>query len=764
MTGKNKKGMWLRPAERLSKKDFRWILQTAVSMLAYVVLVLTFAELTGFEKLYDPWVLLLTGDCLFVIHGGLSALHRQGWFLPGVLLLLLVLVLLCRQQILEGICLFWNQLGDTWTAASGWVLPKLETHLNLYESGTCLRAFSVLFGGLGALLCCLLVSGGAPVLAVVLPGLLLIGEVLFHRNVSLGHLLLVLVTAVLVLLYGGWGKEKVPPAVVFSWMICAAAACVVVLCATLPGVESWAAQFSQQLDDSVHKHKFETQYTTLPEGHFTNYSQVNGEAQPALVVSMEKPESMYLRGFTGAVFENNTWSALNTQVLAENEELLYWLNLNGFDPRTQFKNALCQMEAESNLITVQNIGACSRYLYVPFSLCPGDFMQAENLNSDGITSDAERIYVLSSVSGGAEMIGQVVEYLQASNEESVLYYRKAESAYRSFVFRCYLQIPQEAADVLAEQWDELAARYGGKEELTSEQAQECVRNFLTLCFAKEGSTEDMELPLSMVEGTSFQYATVAALTLRYFGIPARYAEGYVITEEMASSAEEGASIHVDSSCAQAWVEVYQDGIGWIPMDLAAGFGELTQEGNGNDPNLEEENNENPTPQEGEELEERKDNNQEDPEPDGGTMVKVPKAVFFGGLFGLLLLLLMILLLVVRRAILARRKEKRFRAENRNDAIAWIFADTVQMLEELGFDRGNGSMQALCVPVQERFGREYAMEFQRMIDLNSSAIFCSRTLTEDQRRSALDFRSATLLHLQSGTKWPKRLWMKWIQCL
>ena len=67
----------------------------------------------------------------------------------------------------------------------------------------------------------------------------------------------------------------------------------------------------------------------------------------------------------------------------------------------------------------------------------------------------------------------------------------------------------------------------------------------------------MELPLTAAEGTSFQYATVAVMTLRYFGIPARYAEGYVISEEMAADAQADEPLTVDSRCARAWAEVYQ---------------------------------------------------------------------------------------------------------------------------------------------------------------------------------------------------------------
>lgn len=34
---------------------------------------------------------------------------------------------------------------------------------------------------------------------------------------------------------------------------------------------------------------------------------------------------------------------------------------------------------------------------------------------------------------------------------------------------------------------------------------------------------------------------------------------------------------MDSSCARGWAEVYQDGIGWIPMELTPGLGEVPEQ-------------------------------------------------------------------------------------------------------------------------------------------------------------------------------------------
>lgn len=69
------------------------------------------------------------------------------------------------------------------------------------------------------------------------------------------------------------------------------------------------------------------------------------------------------------------------------------------------------------------------------------------------------------------------------------------------------------------------------------------------------------------KGYSVHYASAAVLMYRCFGIPARYVEGYLVTPEMAENAQDDGTIYVTGKEAHAWVEIYQDGIGWIPMEV-----------------------------------------------------------------------------------------------------------------------------------------------------------------------------------------------------
>lgn len=64
-------------------------------------------------------------------------------------------------------------------------------------------------------------------------------------------------------------------------------------------------------------------------------------------------------------------------------------------------------------------------------------------------------------------------------------------------------------------------------------------------------------------GYSLHYATAATLMLRYFGVPARYVEGYYLPGDEAADYASGENIILSEAHAHAWTEYYLDGVGWI---------------------------------------------------------------------------------------------------------------------------------------------------------------------------------------------------------
>ena len=101
-----------------------------------------------------------------------------------------------------------------------------------------------------------------------------------------------------------------------------------------------------------------------------------------LLYTSSNPEALYLRGFTGATLEGDIWSTVDSAVLAQNQALLYWLNENAFHPAAQYASAAAGTDRGTGSVSIRNIGACSAYQYVPFSLRDTGNLPAENLKED----------------------------------------------------------------------------------------------------------------------------------------------------------------------------------------------------------------------------------------------------------------------------------------------------------------------------------------------------------------------------------------------
>lgn len=75
------------------------------------------------------------------------------------------------------------------------------------------------------------------------------------------------------------------------------------------------------------------------------------------------------------------------------------------------------------------------------------------------------------------------------------------------------------------------------------------------------------------KGYCAHFASAAVLIFRYLGIPARYVEGYAVSSQILSDAAEEAGpdglirAEVSDASAHAWVEIYDDGAGWIVADV-----------------------------------------------------------------------------------------------------------------------------------------------------------------------------------------------------
>lgn len=96
-----------------------------------------------------------------------------------------------------------------------------------------------------------------------------------------------------------------------------------------------------------------------------------------------------------------------------------------------------------------------------------------------------------------------------------------------------------------------------------------------------------EFLVNKKKGYCTAYASAATLMFRYYGIPARYVEGYVITQKDQNKAREveGSEkivFELEDRAAHAWTEIYISGVGFVPIEVTPGY--YSNEGSVNENN------------------------------------------------------------------------------------------------------------------------------------------------------------------------------------
>lgn len=716
------------------------------SILIFLALAAIFYTISGFAAML--W-LLGAGALTCIAAAAIRHLKKMKLMLPILLAALLIVVLFARNPLLNGFSAAWNTLRDLWAAEKGILLPLAET------DGTGLWLAGIVTGILLALLA--VVLSHVPTLTAVLLAALSVAAAFVQPGIIL------LAAAAIALLMLTWQKNK----------NAVSAASFLLVGVIVAGVAAISLQtgtmqaLSQNAKDALHHWRYEKAEEILPEGDLPEPVVKTESTDTILSVTADAAQTLYLRGFVGDTYENETWTALDTETAAEEKDLFYWLHQSGFYPQSQLATAARLMgNYQSGSVSVQNLAGCSLYRYEPCTILPEraglakNRIQPSTVETSGLRG--ERGYSYETVSDAQTILPELLDFLQNDTSDGVKSYLQIESAYREFVYSYALTVPAEFRAQLGAVLDSCCESHGPADSLTKEQAQTAALAFLESCFDGSG---DIALPLAdTADGTTYQYATVAALALRYYGIPARYVEGYTV------KTTENEPTSVDASAAGAWVEVYQDGIGWLPLALTPGLEDLSaeqtesgikpvgagKEGNGDGPRV----------TEGQELEQdnAEPDNSEDNTPDGGQRTGLLHKPAFWIILVAALLLLLLAAIIIRHEVILKKRNETFTQEDPSAAAACLFTDCAALLAAMDFKRGTGSMLELCGDMRERFGEESASRLRDMTMLNARALFSTKALTNEERTSMEQFHASVLDLLKTHTNWPRKLRLKWLDCL
>ncbi|MDD7113599.1 MAG: transglutaminase-like domain-containing protein [Lachnospiraceae bacterium] len=500
----------------------------------------------------------------------------------------------------------------------------------------------------------------------------------------------------------------------------------------------------------------------LPEGQLEKAETVKRGEKEVLSVHMAYPSVYYLRGFTGTVFEDNTWSAEAKSY--SGDEMATKIN-------KQIVNGQKTEEITQNPLQIQNTGASRRFLYLPYECLTraGEFEESgkavrgagDNLYATGWTG-AKDYQCISSKS-----LSKGLDEEEISSD-------------------C-LMLTREEKKIIAE----LLGKKQANEEVSALSVLREVRKWMKSQLQYEDEPGRIPKGESFVswflekekKGYDVQYATAAVMFFRYYGIPSRYVEGYLVTPEALSEDNAQGMISVKEKDAHAWAEIYQEGIGWIPVEVLKEYEDkmgisylelidntaVGQSMEGETEEKQEETDETSEtasePETGKDGKENTENVSEtgtdsDSVYDSGaddnnvynieetrTFSEIEKAVFY-------FLVLVAVFIVVRQWLRRQRRiqeEKRWKeSENYSYCVDMYYRKLYSLLAL--FRKEKETAEACLERLDQELDKK---ELEYCIKIREQAIFSCTPLTKQQRDRACDFLEKEIKNIQNALSWRRR---------
>ena len=410
-----------------------------------------------------------------------------------------------------------------------------------------------------------------------------------------------------------WEKSTVShrinsKAAVWLSLACIFAFCIIRLFVTHKAYDNmlWIEEQKNQLQTSIMNFSIENLNEKLSKIKIfhsnVNYGGVNGgylsEAGSVNYLNQEElrvtaplqsaREGIYLKGFAGCTYTGERWLGHSEEVNQEYEKLQAMLpqeswpagNLN----RTDYGGQACCFE--HGVMELEYKKAENEFLYIPY------FTDFNELQEVGYHSDLYAAALIRKKQYQFRYYFNISFYeldIEAADGAVPMEYREYEKSYRDFVYQVYTVLPEKGLEDI-------------KRDFTPEKLKNAAGSIMKkIYYVKNYLKKNTEYSLSpgilpkdkdFVEyflyenkkGYCVHYASAATLLLRAMGVPARYAEGYAVGQEgitkeffrqtdldIGTSGEKNyAELSVRDYNAHAWVEVYFDYVGWIPVEFTPG--------------------------------------------------------------------------------------------------------------------------------------------------------------------------------------------------
>lgn len=272
-----------------------------------------------------------------------------------------------------------------------------------------------------------------------------------------------------------------------------------------------------------------------------------------LRVTMSEPQSLYLHGFSGTIYQDNTWQTPEINYFTrlydyQRQSYLYPYN---FVQRLKDTNAL---QVAEKTLTLSYVADAKQYLYTPY-FAMGDYRKEYDVFLDAyipLDQETQDSYTLR--------FADMREVQEADISEL------SENTFYKMMKDMNLEIPEELTSFFSQlQIPNLTQE---SDRLTKiQRIKEYMQSFGTYTLSPGDTPEDQDFVMYFLkenqEGYCVHYASAATMLLRYYGVPARYASGFRIQE----GDFKNGSADIKDYHAHAWVELLDPSLGWVPLEV-----------------------------------------------------------------------------------------------------------------------------------------------------------------------------------------------------
>lgn len=492
-------------------------------------------------------------------------------------------------------------------------------------------------------------------------------------------------------------------------------------------------------------------YISTEEGSISHESIERKDKTDLVVTLSERPHGqVYCRGFVGDTYEGTYWKKTDEKSF----EAFFDEGTNGADMSNIMTRYISIKGAPMDqTVRIERVHSDAAYAYIPYGFqTPED--QGQKADGPYESQDTENKF--QGCINWNEWIGEG----PGEKAESEI-----EEKYREYVAEQYLKVPIYGLERLESYCD-------GYDFETAQEVIDFViadvKKGREYCLAVDKNTQGTDIVEKFLfdekKGFCVHYASAAVLMMRMMGVPARYVTGYVVFPEQFKEADGVYTANIPNEQAHAWIEVYRNGKGWIPMEVTPGYdtapenmpeeqkGEIpmpTQQQNDPEEQMQPENN----------VEDKKEENNEKNE-----VIDNPASThLYGKFIGWILAVAAVpVLCVFWRCIRCSTRKRKYYQRNRKEAVKELSYDIYQMICDSGMEIQNHSDQEFAIQAEKGIKvletREY-IEFMKIVE---RASFGAEEIRKEEWKEGIHIYKKLSVYFYEHMGLIKKFWWKYIK--